>query len=156
MYFWPQNCLYWYRHSKTSCSKILLYISPSKQNQFHRFNNNITAALSNFEHLDLNSLVSYFISTLSSLLNKHAPEQKPVHTTTHFSNSWFKLNLLHERQKKRQLERARHKSHSNNDCLLYGNQCWLYNSLLKKAQSNYFSLLFVNCFDLIALWYSIN
>ena len=53
------------------------------------FNNDITAAFSNFEHLDLNSL---FNSTLSSLLDKHAPE-KTVLTTTRSSNLWFTPNL---------------------------------------------------------------
>ena len=62
-------------------------------------------------------------------------------------------NLLNERQKKRQLERAWHKSLSDNDYLLYRNQCRLFNSQLKKAQSNYFSSLFVNCSDSKFLWH---
>ena len=56
----------------------------------------------------------------------------------------------------RQLERAWHKSHSDNDRLLYRNKCQLRNSLLKKAQSNYFSSLFVNCSDSKSLWCSID
>ena len=110
------------------------------------FNNDITAAFSNFEHFDFNLLLSHFNSTSSSLLDKHAPE-KTIHITTRYINLWFTPNFLHERQKRRQLECAWCKSHSNNDRLLYCNQCRLYNSLLKKAQSNYFSSLFVNCPD---------
>ena len=41
--------------------------------------------------------------------------KKTVHTTTRSSNPWFTPNLLHERQKRRQLERAWRKSHSDND-----------------------------------------
>ena len=52
---------------------------------FTDFNNDIAAAFSNFEHLDLNSFVSHFQSTLSSLLDKHTSE-KTVHTTTRSSN----------------------------------------------------------------------
>ena len=54
-------------------------------------------------------------------------------------------NLLYEHQKRRQLERAWGRSLSDNDRLLCRNQCLLYNSLLKKAQSNYFASQFFNC-----------
>ena len=52
-------------------------------------------------------------------------QKKTVHTTTHSSNPWFTPNLLHERQKRRQLERVWRKSHGDNDRLLYRNQCRL-------------------------------
>ena len=52
---------------------------------FTDLNNDITAAFSNFEYLDLNSLVSHFNLTLSSLLAKHILE-KTVYTTTRFYN----------------------------------------------------------------------
>ena len=48
---------------------------PLNKINFTDFNNDISAAFSNFEHLDLNSLISNFNSTLSSLLDKHAPEK---------------------------------------------------------------------------------
>ena len=51
---------------------------------------------------------------------------------------------------------ALHKSHSDNDRLIYRDQCRLYNSLLKKAQSNYFSSLFVNCSDSKSFLHSID
>jgi hypothetical protein len=79
-----------------------------------------------------------------------------IHTTTRSSNPWFTPNLLQERRKRRQLERAWRKSHSDHDRLLFRNQCKLYNSLLKKAQSNYFSSLFVNCSNSKSLWHSID
>ena len=72
---------------------------PLKKINFSDFNNDITAAFSNFEHFDLNSLVSHFNATLSSLLDKHALE-KTIHTIIHSSSPWFTPNLLHECQKK--------------------------------------------------------
>ena len=65
-------------------------------------------------------------------------------------------NFVHERQKRRQLERVWRKNHSDDDRLLYRNQCRLYNLLLKKAQSNYFSSPLVNCSDSEYLWHSID
>ena len=81
--------------------------------------------------------------------------KKTVHTTTRSSNPWFAPDLLHERQKRQKLERAWRKSHSDDDHLLYRNQCVLYNSLFKKS-SNYFFSLFVNCSYSQSLWHSID
>ena len=123
---------------------------PLNKINFTDFNNDITAAFSNFEHLDFDSLVSHFNSTLSSLLDKHATEKNYSYLNS-FLQSMVYTYLLHERQKRRLSERAWRKSHSDNNRLLYCNQCRLYNSQLKKAQSNYFSSLFINCSDLKSL-----
>ena len=40
--------------------------------------------------------------------------------------------------------------------MIYKKQCHIYNSLLKKAQSNYFSSLFDNCLDSKSFWHSID
>ena len=92
---------------------------------------------------------------LSSLLDNHAPA-KTVLTTIRSFNPQFMPNLFHECHKKQKLERAWHRSHSDNACLFYGNQFRLYNSLLNKALSNYLFSLFVNCSDSKYLWYSID
>ena len=136
---------------KSVAQKSSFTFRPLNKINFTDFNNDITAAFSNFEHLDLNSLVSHIfvIITLQTCSGK-----KIVRTTTRSFNPWFTPNLLHERQKRRQLERAWRQS--DNDRLLYRNQCRLFNSLLKKAQSNYFSSLFVNCSNSKALWHSID
>ena len=62
-------------------------------------------------------------------------QKKTVHMTTHSSNPWFTPNLLHEHQKRRQLECIWRKSYCDNDRLLYCNLYRLYNSLLKKKLS---------------------
>ena len=59
-----------------AAQKFSFTFRPLNEINFTDFNSDITAAFSNFEHLDLNSLVSHFNSTLSPLLDKHAPEKK--------------------------------------------------------------------------------
>ena len=119
------------------------------------FNKDIAAAFSNVENLDLDSLVKFFNSTLTLILDKNAP-LKIVTVTSHNKSPWFTPNLLTERHERRQLECTWHNSCNDADRLLYKNQCHLYNSLIKKAQSNYFSSLFKNCSDSKSLWRSIN
>ena len=50
----------------------------------------------------------------------------------------------------------KHYSRNEADTLLYENQCYLYNSLVKKTLSNYFSSLFQNCSDSKSLLRLIN
>ena len=73
---------------------------------FTQFNKDISVAFFNFAHLDLDSLVNYFNSTLSSIFDKYAP-LKTVTVTQRTSNPWFTSNLLNKRCKRRQLERHR-------------------------------------------------
>ena len=61
---------------KPVAQKSSFTFRPLNKINFTDFNNDITAAFSNFEHLDLNSLVTHFNFILSSLLNKHALEKK--------------------------------------------------------------------------------
>ena len=60
---------------KPIAQKSFSTFRPLNKINFTDFSNDITAAFSNFEHLDLNSLISHFNSTLSSLLGKHTPEK---------------------------------------------------------------------------------
>ena len=64
------------------------------------------------------------------------------------------MSVTYLHQKRHQLERAWLKTLNDNNRLLYHNQCQLYNSLLKKALSNYFASLIVSCSDSRSLWYS--
>ena len=90
---------------KPIAQKFSFTFRPLNKISFTDFKNDIAdaAAFSNFEHFDLNLLASYFNSTLSSLLNKHAPE-KTGNITTRSSNQWFTPYIFHERRKRRQLE----------------------------------------------------
>ena len=66
---------------KLVARKLSFSFRPLNKINLTDFNNDINAAFSNFEHFELNSLVSHFNSTLSSLRDKYAPE-KTVHITT--------------------------------------------------------------------------
>ena len=61
---------------KPVAQKSSFTFRPLSKINFADFNNDIITAFSNFDHIDLNSLVSHFNSTLSSLLDKYAPEKK--------------------------------------------------------------------------------
>ena len=84
-------------HKTTFSSRQLTKIEISE------FNKDIADVLSNFEHLDLDSLVQFFNSTLALILGKRAP-LKTVTVTPRNKDPWFTHNLLTERRKRRQLE----------------------------------------------------
>ena len=140
---------------KPTVHKTTFSCRQLKKINISEFNKDIAAAFSNVENLDLDSLVKFFNSTMTLILDKHAP-LKTVTVTPRNKNPWFTPNLLTERRKRRQLERTWRNSRNEADRLLYKNQCHLYNSLVKKAQSDYFSSLFKNCSDSKSLWRSIN
>ena len=72
------------------------------------------------------------------------------------SNPWFTSNLRSERSIRRQLERTWRKTRNESDKLAYKKQCHLYNSKVKKAQSDYFSSLFKSNSNTKELWHSID
>ena len=139
--------------AKPHIKKNIFSYRHIKNINFTQFNQDISVAFCNFEHLDLDSLVNYFNSTLSPIFDKYAP-LKIVTVTPHTSNPWFTSNLLNERCKRRQLESHWCKSRNESDKLLNKKQCHMYNSLLKKGQSNYFSSLFDHCLGSKSLWLS--
>ena len=124
---------------KPTDHKISFSCRLLKKIDVSEFNKDIAAALSTVKHFDLNSPVHCFNSTLTLILDKHAP-LITVTVTPRNKNPWFTPNLLTERRKRRQLERTRRNSRNEADRLLHKNQCHLSNSLVKKAQSNYFHL----------------
>ena len=77
----------------------------------------MSLAFSNFEHLDLDSLVNYFNSALSSIFDKYT-SLKTVTVTPRTLNPWFTSNLLNERCK-RQLESQWRKSGNDSDKVLF-------------------------------------
>ena len=100
-------------------------------------------------------MVNYYNSTFSFVLDKYAP-LKTVTVSLRTSNPWFTTNLLNERCKRRQLELTGEKLKRNQKNCYIKKQYHIYNSLLKKAQSNYFSSLFANCLDSKSLRHSID
>ena len=99
-------------------------------------------------------MVNYYYLTLSFVLNKYAP-LKTVTVTPRTSSPRFTTELLNERCKRRQLENNWQKTKKELDKLLR-KKSRIYNSLLKKVQSNYFSSLFGNFLDSKSFWRSID
>ena len=89
------------------------------------------------------------------ILDKYAP-LKTVTVKPHTSNSWFTSNLRSERGIRQQLERTWRKTRNESDKLAFKKQCHLYNSKVKKAQSDYFSSLFKSNSNTKELWHSID
>ena len=116
----------------------------------YEFNKDIATAFSNTEHLDFDSLVQFFYTTLTFIIDKHGP-LKTVTVTPQNSNLRFTPNLLIKRCKRRYQERTWRNSRNEADGLFYKNQCLLYNYDVKKTQSNHFSSLFKNCSDFKSL-----
>ena len=92
---------------------------------------------------------------MSLILDKCVP-LKTVTVKPRTSNPWFTSNLRSERSIRRQLERTWRKTRNESDKLAYKKQCHLYNSKVKKAQSDYFSFLFKSNSNTKELWHSIN
>ena len=110
-----------------------------KDINFTQFNQDISVAFSNFEHLGLDSLENYFNSTLSSIFEKYAP-LKTVTVTPLTSNPWFTSNLLNERCKRLQLERHWRKSGNESDKLLYKKMSFIQFSSKKRLNQIIFRL----------------
>ena len=90
---------------KPTVHKTTFSCRQLKKINISEFNKDIAAAFSNVENLDLDSLVKFFNSTMTLILDKHAP-LKTVPVTPRNKNPWFTPNLLTERRKRRQLERT--------------------------------------------------
>ena len=119
------------------------------------FNQDISNAFSNIDNFDLDSLIDHFNSNVSLILDKYAP-LKTLTVKPRTSNPWFTSNLRSERGIRRQLQRTWRKTRNESDKLAYKKQCHLYNSKVKKAQSDYFSSLFISNSNTKELWHSID
>ena len=108
--------------TRRMCYALKYHIFADAQYRYFisEFNKDIAAAFSNVENLDLDSLVKFFNSTITLILDKHAP-LKTVTVTPRNKNPWFTPNLLTERRKRRQLERTWRNSCNEADRLLYKN-----------------------------------
>ena len=90
---------------------------------------------------DSGDIAELLTRSSTHILDKYAP-LKTVTVKPRTSNPWFTSSLRSERGIRRQLERTWRKTRKESDKLAYKKQCHLYNSKVKKAQSDYFSSLF--------------
>jgi hypothetical protein len=140
---------------KTKSSKTTFTYRPIKSIDIEQFSNDIRCAFSNYDSLDIDSLTTLYNSTLSSLLDKHAP-MRTVTCSHRSPNPWFTSSLLTEKRRKRQLERLWRKTGNPSDRLAFRKQCHLFNRLLLKSQSDYYKALISNSANPKSLWNSIN
>ena len=126
---------------KPNINKVTFSYRPINKINFTDFNQDIFNAFSNIDNFNLDSLIDHFNSKMSLILDKYAP-LKTVTVKPRASNPLFTSNLRSERSIRRQLERTWRKTRNESDKLAYKKQCHLYNSKVKKAQSDYFSSLF--------------
>jgi hypothetical protein len=139
---------------KSKTSKTTFTYRPLKSIDTDLFSNDIKSAFSNYASLDINSLVTLYNSTLSSLLDKHAPE-RTITCSPRSSNPWFSSTLLIEKRRKRRLERLWRKTGKTSDRLAFRKQCHAFNHLLQKSQSDYYKSLVSNSTDPKSLWNAI-
>ena len=140
---------------KPAVNKVTFSCRPINKINFTNFNQDIPNAFSNIDNFDLDSLIDHINSNLSLILDKYAP-LKTVTVKPRASNPWFTSNLRSERGKRRQLERIWRKTRNDSDKLANKKQCYLYNSKVKKAQSDYFSSFFKSNSNTKELWHSID
>ena len=140
---------------KPNINKVTFSYRPINKINFTDFNQDISKAFSNIDNYNLDSLIDHFNSNMSLILDKYAP-LKTVTVKPRNSNPWFTSNLRSERSIRRQLERTWRKTRNESDKLAYKKQCHLYNSKVKKAQSDYFSSLFKSNSNTKELWHSID
>ena len=116
---------------KPAVNKVTFSCRPINKINFTDFNQDISNAFSNIDNFDLDSLIDYFNSNMSLILDKYAP-RKTVTVKPRTSNSWFTSNLRSERGIRRQLEHTWCKTRNESDKLAYKKQCHLYTSKVKK------------------------
>ena len=99
-------------------------------------------------------LIDHFNSIMSSIIVKYAL-LKTVTVKQRTYNPWLTSYFLCEEGKRQQLEQTWRKVRNESDRLAYKKQCYFYNSIVKKTQSDYFSSLFKSNSSTKELWHSI-
>ena len=140
---------------KPTVNKVTFSYHPINKINFTEFNQDKSNAFSNLDNFDLESLIDHFSSNMSAILDKYAP-LKTVAVKPRTFNPGFTLYLLSEKGKGRQLERTLRKTRNESDRLEFKKQFHFYNSIVKKAQSDYFSSLFKRNSSTKELWHSID
>jgi hypothetical protein len=93
---------------------------------------------------DLGNLSKHYSSTLSEILDKHAP-LKTKTLVTHVKIPWFSDDVLQLKRIRRKAERKALKSGLSSDWLAYQKICNKYSALLKSPQTSYYSDLIDQC-----------
>ena len=94
--------------------------------------------LSDYRDMEVTPLVENFESTLTSLLDTHAPTKKRTIILRPHA-PWYKDSIHVEKKKRRKLERRWGKSGLFIDWELYITQCGVTNDMIKNAKFNHYS-----------------
>ena len=94
--------------------------------------------LSDYRDMEVTPLVANFESTLTSLLDTHAPTKKRTIILRPHA-PWYKDSIHVEKKKRRKLERRWGKSGLFIDWELYITQCGVTNDMIKNAKFNHYS-----------------
>ena len=141
---------------KPNASKTTFTYRPIKSIDIDSFCADIQSSpLTSCTTSDLDTPVSLYNSTLSSILDQHA-SSRTVTRPSRPPNPWYNSSLLIEKRRKRQLERKWRKSHLPSDRSSFRRQCFHYNHLLLKSQSVYYKNLISSASNTNTLWKSIN
>ena len=94
--------------------------------------------LSDYRDMEVTPLVANFESTLTSLLDTHAPTKKRTIILRPHA-PWYNDSIHVEKKKRRKLERRWGKSGLFIDWELYITQCGVTNDMIKNAKFNHYS-----------------
>ncbi len=95
-------------------------------------------------HSDLPALIDQYNSTLSTVLDKHAP-LKTRSFTQRPNNPWYNDEIAEAKRKRKRLERKWRKTKLQIDRDLYKTQRLLVNSLISEAKSKYYQDQITTC-----------
>ena len=112
-----------------------------KRINFDRFREDIiNSALMESDALSLDDLIGQYNTTLTSLLNDHAPIRKKV-VTLRPANPWLTPEIQKEKVTRRRLERRWRRTRLTVDRELYTQQCAVVCKLIRGAKERYYSEL---------------
>lgn len=104
----------------------------------------IVSCLQVDQNMDVFSAYSAYHSTLSGIIDKHAP-LKRKEIVIRPESPWYNDATLSAKRKRRQLERRWRLTKSHADRVLYKNQCDTVNDLVDSSKSAYYSERILDC-----------
>ena len=95
------------------------------------------------DNIHSSSLVDWYNSTLSSLVDKHAPEKTVI--IRRAPNPWYNDDIRDHKRKRRRLERIWKKTKLTVDHQIYRTECVVFNNKIRIAKLIYNKTLVSNC-----------
>ena len=117
-----------------------------KSIDIHAFKSDITSSVlcSNTHWNDLGNLSKLYVSTLSEILDRHAP-LKTKTLVTRVKIPWFNADVLQLKRFRHKAEQKALKSGLSSDWLAYRKICNRYSALRKSTRTSYYTDLIDQC-----------